>query len=382
MTEETSVPARPAAALAATLAGGPTVEQALADNGGHGPGFDTIRLILSLAVLLSHSIFLSNGVGWFDDKPFVLTTLRILIVPAFFSLGGFLVTASALRLRAVGPFIAFRSLRIFPALAVEVTLSALILGPIFTKLPLATYFSAPDFWTYFGNILGIIQFTLPGVFLDNPYFTGWVNGSLWTLRPDFYSYLVMTALMFTRIVYNRVLFSAIFLALSAVLFVLDVTQGLGEPNVVVPGAVLVYYFFAGVFAFHWRDRIVLNGWWAALAIAMSVFLPGRHFWTYVLSVPVVYAVVYFGMARLPTFDLVKRNDFSYGIYLYNCPMLAAVVAASGNRFAWYELFVIGLALSAPFALLSWKVIERPSLRLKKYFAPKRVPHAAAVQAPD
>ena len=364
---------RSANSLPARLFGGKTVGEALLAHGGHGPGFDTLRLVLSLGVLLSHAILLSNGTTWFDDKPLAISTLRILIVPAFFALGGFLVTASALRLRAVGPFLAFRSLRIFPALAVEVTLSALILGPVFTKLPLATYFAAPDFWTYFGNILGVIQFTLPGVFLDNPYFTGWVNGSLWTLRPDFYSYLLMMALMATGIVYRRTLFSVLFIAASAVLWVLDVTQRLGDPGLVVPGQVLVYYFFAGVFAFHWREKIVLNGWLALVAFAVSVLVPREHMWSYVLSVPVVYCVVYFGMMRVPTFGIVKRNDFSYGIYLYNCPILAAVVAASGNRFAWYELFVIGVLLAAPFALFSWKVIEKPSLKLKRLFVPSRKP---------
>ena len=34
---------------------------------------------------------------------------------------------------------------------------------------------------------------LPGVFLDNPH-PNVVNGSLWTLQPDFYCYLIMAAL--------------------------------------------------------------------------------------------------------------------------------------------------------------------------------------------
>ncbi|MBC7605151.1 MAG: acyltransferase [Ramlibacter sp.] len=379
MTQEVARTENPVGRQSNALWGGPTVEAALLAHNGHGPGFDTLRLVLSLAVLLSHAILLSSGVEWFDRMPRVISTIRILIVPAFFALGGFLVTASALRLRAVGPFLAFRSLRIFPALAVEVTLSALILGPIFTKLPLAAYFSAPDFWTYFGNMLGIIQFTLPGVFLDNPHFAGWVNGSLWTLRPDFYSYLLMMALMFTGIVYRRTLFSVLFALASAVLWTLDITQGLGDPQLVVPQNVLIYYFFAGVFAFHWRDKIMLNGWWALAAFSMSALIPQQHMWSYVLSVPVVYCVVYFGMQRVPTFGVVKRNDFSYGIYLYNCPILAGVVAATSNRFAWYELFVIGTVLSAPFALMSWKLIEKPSLKLKRLFAPSRkdLPRASA-----
>ena len=80
--------------------------------------------------------------------------VMIFMVPAFFALSGFLVTGSALRLRATVPFLTFRFLRILPALFVEVTLSALVLGPLFTRLPLAHYFSDPQFMRYFGNIAG------------------------------------------------------------------------------------------------------------------------------------------------------------------------------------------------------------------------------------
>lgn len=370
MTQEAVPVERTAEKFPAALFRGPTVEEALVANGGFGPGFDTLRLILSLAVLLSHAILLSNGEAWFEKMPVMLTTVRLMIVPVFFALGGFLVTASALRLRAVGPFLAFRVLRIFPALAVEVTLSAFILGALFTKLPLREYFTHPELWHYFGNIIGFIQFTLPGVFYDNPHYAGWVNPSLWTLKPDYYSYLLMAALMFTRLIYNRTVFSVLFLAGTAVLFTLDITQGLGEPTLVVPMWSLVYYFYAGVFAFHWRDKIVLNGWLFALAVLITCLSSGR-LWSYVLSIPVVYVMVFAGMSRIPTPQFLKRTDFSYGIYLYNCPILAALVAATSNRLAWYELFAIGVILTGAFAMLSWKFIERPSLGLKRLFAPTK-----------
>ena len=89
------------------------------------------------------------------------------LVPAFFAVSGFLVTGSGLRVRATSTFLAFRVLRILPALLVEVTLSALVLGPIFTRLPLSSYFSDQQFFRYFGNIVGWITFYLPGVFQNN-----------------------------------------------------------------------------------------------------------------------------------------------------------------------------------------------------------------------
>jgi peptidoglycan/LPS O-acetylase OafA/YrhL len=119
----------------------------------------------------------------------------VLMVPAFFALIGFLVTGSALRLRATIPFLIFRLLRILPALLVEVTLSALILGAIFTTLPLSSYFHDPQFFRYFGNIVGWITFQLPGVFESN--YVSIVNVNLWTLLAELDCYLVTAALMIT-----------------------------------------------------------------------------------------------------------------------------------------------------------------------------------------
>jgi peptidoglycan/LPS O-acetylase OafA/YrhL len=136
-------------------------------------------------------------------------------VPAFFALSGFLVTGSALRLRATVPFLTFRVLRILPALLVEVTLSAIVLGALFTRLPLSTYFSDPQFFRYFGNIVGLITFHLPGVFEANHVST--INANLWTLPAEFDCYFITAMLMFSGLAYNRLALTAIMVVVTAVL---------------------------------------------------------------------------------------------------------------------------------------------------------------------
>lgn len=69
----------------------------------------------------------------------------------------------------------------------ETLLSALILGPVVTSLTLGAYFSNPEFFRYFGNMIGWVYYFLPGVFLDNP-LPRTVNGQLWTLQPEFWCY--------------------------------------------------------------------------------------------------------------------------------------------------------------------------------------------------
>ena len=116
-----------------------------------------------------------------------------MILALFFSLSGFLVTASLQRCKSLISFLGLRVLRIGPALAVETTLSAIIIGSIFTELPLAQYVADPKLHAYFLNIVGDIQYELPGVFLHNP-MPDVVNAQLWTVPYELWCYVVLALL--------------------------------------------------------------------------------------------------------------------------------------------------------------------------------------------
>jgi hypothetical protein len=106
-------------------------------------GFDYLRLFLALGVVAWHSIYVSGDTdamhavlaGW-------IGVVKALLLPMFFSLSGFLVAGSMERTRTLEGFATLRVLRIAPALAVEVLLSAILLGATLTTLPLSDYFLA------------------------------------------------------------------------------------------------------------------------------------------------------------------------------------------------------------------------------------------------
>ena len=196
----------------------PTIYAALASQRGIGPGFDILRLGLACAIFYGHVKWIAGSSTGPDEVARALigqgasinevqaaafdSTLwgsikrvyHLAIIPMFFALSGFLVTGSAERVKALKPFLAFRLLRILPALTVEVVLSALLLGPIFTTVTLNDYFRDQSFFQYFGNIFGIVKFELPGVFVENPV-SGIVNRNLWTLPSEFYCYIISAALI-------------------------------------------------------------------------------------------------------------------------------------------------------------------------------------------
>lgn len=228
-----------------------TFAAVLQRNRGLGPGFDFLRLALALSVVLFHSFQLTYGRSWSAG---IFEPAVLLIVPAFFALSGFLVAGSMVRVRSVRTFIAFRALRIAPALAVEITLSALILGPLVTTLSLAGYVSDPQFAIYFTNVLGWIHYHLPGVFLGNP-LGGIVNGQLWTVPSELHCYILLAVLMVLRIATRPVLMLAVFVVLASAESATALLPGHHyDVRVLNSQEMLVLCFLCGNVFFLWRKK--------------------------------------------------------------------------------------------------------------------------------
>ncbi len=326
-----------------------TVGSILEENKGCGPGFDWCRLGLATLVVALHAHNVCYGYSIQPEAVKLYQTLfasvKASVLPLFFGLSGFLVTGSALRLRNTSTFIIFRILRIVPALMTEVTMSALILGPLLTSLPLKTYFSDRHVYSYFGNVIGRIQFELPGLFDGLP-IDRIVNGNLWTLHPEFQCYGIMAALMILGVTYNRRALNGDFW-----------------------GTVLVYYFVTGSVAFHWRHNIPVNGYLFALACGAGYFLLKLPNTAMVAPIPVLYAIIWLGMQRFPQVKHLQKNDYSYGIYLYSFPIQQTIVYL-GYR-DWWIVFPLALTVSLVVAAFSWRFIEMPTLLLKRYLIKER-----------
>ena len=155
-------------------------------------GFDYLRLILALSIIVWHSITICYGPlaeAYFWTGP--PRPIVYLLLPSFFALSGFLV-AGSLERHNVLEFLTLRITRIFPALAVEVLISALVIGPLLTTVTWRAYFSSYEFRSYLLNLLGNIHFFLPGLFIDNPT-PKYVNAQLWTVPIELYCYVFLTA---------------------------------------------------------------------------------------------------------------------------------------------------------------------------------------------
>ena len=152
-----------------------TLGQLIETRGSRTNHFDIMRLTAALLVVFSHSFNLSHGkvLGKQYEPLMQLSkgqiTLGGLAVLVFFVISGFLITASFDKDKNVLSFCQKRFLRIYPGLIVVVLLTALVLGPLMTELPLWEYFKKPETYNYLVNNIGFIRYQdfLPGVFEHN-----------------------------------------------------------------------------------------------------------------------------------------------------------------------------------------------------------------------
>src|SRR6185437_12240502 len=238
------------------------------------------------------------------------------LVPMFFALSGFLVTGSAFRTQSVATFLSFRVLRIVPALFTEVFLSAMLLGPLLTTFTLQEYFSDPLFRVYFYNIVGHVQFTLPGLFHSNP-IPAVVNGNLWTLPPEFYCYFLTAISMVFGLLFSRRSFTAIFAILTPlVIYTHPKGQDILNP---------LYCFFCGVLLYHWRYQIRYSKAFLLVSAAVCSWQFSRDVHIYLFPLLLAYVTVFVGVTAFPKIPIIDRQDYSYGIYLYGFPITQALI---------------------------------------------------------
>ena len=346
---------------------GRTLLDQIQKGNGATAGFDYLRLGLALAVVVWHSVILTSGslavyqALWSGPFRFLLAA----ILPMFFALSGFLVTGSLVRTR-LHQFAILRVLRLAPALAVEVTLSALILGVLFTTLPLRDYLTSPELGGYFGNIVGLVHFTLPGVFEHNRV-PRVVNSQLWTIPFELECYVSLVIVSLLMGLRHRRVFVALL-----VLFSLAATAGAVLNNSVSPfaplqGRVLVVAFLAGVAIYLYRDRIPyssLIGVGAAVASAVLLQIPDT---AYLAALPVAYLTVWIGLMRPPK---IPFGDLSYGVYLFHFPVEQTIAHLFPGVACWWQMTLMALPASLLCALLSWNLVEQPVLSRKKLILAK------------
>ena len=299
-------------------------------------------------------------------------------VPIFFVISGFLISLSYERSGDLGIYAQNRVLRIYPGLWACFVVSVVSVA-IFDPAMLHVSPGRLATWT-----LG--QVTV-GQFYNPPwlrsYGVGVLNGSLWTIPVELQFYAVLP-LIYGSLGLGKRKGNGGLIALLALFWA--VNQGFVRLGPVHDAALwyklwgvtfvpYIYLFIGGILL--QRNWTVVSRWlagrawvWLAAYLLSAIALHGAGLTVGTnlpnpVAVPLLVAAVFSAAFSAPTLTdrLLRRNDISYGVYIYHMPVmnafLVAGVALSGLAI-WSALGVTVLL-----ATLSWVVVERPALRRKR-----------------
>ena len=340
-------------------------------SGGRPTGFDYLRIILAVGVICIHAPLTAYGTDLYVWSSGFRPLTRI-ILPMFFALSGYLVAGSLLRCKSVFQFLFLRVIRIYPALCVEVLLSALIIGPVFTTLPRQEYFQSATFFRYLLNATGDVHYFLPGLFQANP-LPRVVNGQLWTVPFELLCYILFASLALVGMKRHRWIAPTAVAGLTAAYTILKFRHGF-PPTILgrVSGLFLVTSFLSGASLFFYSELVIWSAWLCLGSGIVSFLLlsvvPNGDY----LFVPfAAYFTVSLGLLNPKKIAVLRGADYSYGVFLYGFVIQQVLSLTISWARVWWLNIMLSIALSAVVAALSWHLVEKPALKLKRY-VPDRI----------
>ncbi|MGE8064470.1 acyltransferase family protein [Pseudomonas sp. NPDC089569] len=320
---------------------------------------DLLRLVAACAVIWGHAYALVPG-------PETTEPIRRLLgfdysgslaVEFFFFLSGILVTNSWMSNSSPLHFILARIFRVFPAILVSAAACVLLLGPIFTTLPINNYFAdSPAFAAILRH--PYVEYSLPGVFEHSNY--PLTNGSIWTIRYELIMYALLLAAGLCGVFRHRLFATVVLVAILVVsmLFPEEIVL-IGLMNVDIGGRLPAFFAFGALLALY-KDQVSINiRIVSGLILFAWVFRNGSAF--QFVFYPAFLMTALWLMTTSPIKALRLPGDFSYGVYVFGWP-IQKVMAVDFPNFGVHSNQAVTIAVSLALASVSWFVIEKPCIR--------------------
>ncbi len=340
--------------------------------------FDLLRLLAALQVVVGHVAF--GELGQYTT-PLGIFLRFIPGVPVFFFISGFLISASWERLDNARDYVVNRSLRIFPAYWGAFCVSLLAILFLYKNLDLHRNFGNLALWAV-AQLVMLPQWNPE--FLHG-YGVGVVNGALWTIPVElsFYAAIPVIYYLFRRMRASNAVLLAVIVAsfsLQYADYAFDAPKydKLWELLGLTPFP-WIGIFAMGILAYRKRalllplvcERVWLFGLLYLALCLVTVMLP--------LSPLLAPATRYLGTAntvglcalvlsaaysqRNIAAKLLRRNDISYGVYLFHLPCLNIMLSLNVPK---QEIVWLLIPLTMTIATVSWFFVEKPALALRKH----------------
>ncbi|WP_177207873.1 acyltransferase family protein [Massilia yuzhufengensis] len=361
-----------------------TLESAI---GTHDNGFNLVRLVCALLVVLYHTWLMNRLAPGRDPLTLLLapnTDLGAIAVGVFFVISGMFIARSWMGDPHLGRFAVRRAARIVPGLFACLLLSTVVAVVFFSAPGWRGLFDGAPWRFIFGNtVLHGLVYNIPPQELRIAGVLGGqdLNGPLWTLYWEgrMYVMVALVGLAAALPLRSWMRGAALFLLLAANLFP-EVTSGyvweVRMWSLFLVGMLL--QTLAPDLRIGWRHvacavALLLLNWTRSAALT-----PSPLTWFGIALVAVTLALCV-GSRRLPWAPHVQRHDYSYGIYIWHWPviiMLREVLPPVGP----VGLTLATVAVVVPVAMLSWHAVESPALRATRRWLGSRQPQRERVPA--
>jgi len=335
----------------------------------HDNGFNLVRLVCALMVVLFHAVQFNTVAPARDPVSAWLaphSDLGALAVGVFFVLSGMFIARSWMADPHLLRFAARRVARIVPGLFVCLLVTTVLAVSLFSAEGWRALLG-PAPWRYiFGNsVLHWLAYQIPPQELSLPGVLGGqhLNGPLWTLYWEGRMYVMVALIGMAAALPLRSWLrgAALFLLLAANLFP-DVAGGyLWEVR-------MWSLFLVGMLLQTLAPQLRIGARHVACAVALLLLnwtrsadlSPSPLTWFGIALVAVTLALA-LGSARLPWARHVQRHDYSYGIYIWHWPLILMLRETLPPLDA-LALCAISVLAVLPLAMLSWHLVEAPALR--------------------
>ena len=332
--------------------------------------FDFLRFLFALLVVVSHSYPLS-GDNERSQWIYKITNGQIVLaqigLSGFFIISGYFIFQSLERSKDLLDYFKKRFLRLFPALAVVLILSIILVPFVYEGE--VSFFKNTAVYTYVPYNLSLYGFqsSIKGVFDTNAYHA--INGSLWTIRYEFSLYIAVALLFFIRTQKQLVTFM---LLVGFTIFMLLYTFCLnrfGDSSLFGLQGIHVLnlgtFFISGsLFASLQFEKIKHKSIILGISVLILVLSLYFNFYDSVKHLVFPIVVLLIGFIPLPficTFG--KFGDMSYGIYIYSFPIQQTLMYY--YKMNTYSLLIYSVLLSICFGYVSWHLIEKRALKYKR-----------------